>query len=184
MDIVAGVKSSSFTILVPYPGTEIGQYCSERGYFDVDPDKLVGSLFERSPLTCFTEKEKDQQKNILYLGGLAVFLGNSAKWAGRKSKALQSNLRAYHLSPLCFSVNLLSRSWQKFCGFTINLILERLIYINSFERLYLVISYILKVFTLKHYIYPVKFRNPIEGIKNFLKGFRIETSRTTSEMKK
>lgn len=184
LDIAAGVKSASFTILMPYPGTEIGQYCSERGYFDADPDKLGDSLFERSPLTCFTEEEKSQQKNILYLGGLAVFFGNSATWAGRKSKALQSSLRTYHLSFLCFGANFLGRIWQKFCSFATNLILERLIYINGFTRLYSVIFYILKVLTLKYYIFPIKFRNPVEGIRNFLKGFRIEVLRTTSKTRK
>ena len=88
LDIASGVKFASFSILMPYPGTEIATYCEEKGYYKMDPDEMSESLLERSPLSCFTEEEKDQQKNILYLGGLALFIGNFATWFGRKTEKL------------------------------------------------------------------------------------------------
>ncbi len=67
-----GIESPHFTILMPYPGTEIAAYCEQKGYFSMDVDQIGESLMNRSPLNCFTEREKDIQKNILHLGALAI----------------------------------------------------------------------------------------------------------------
>lgn len=144
LNIASHVKFSSFSILMPYPGTEIGKYCEERGYHHMDVDNFGESLLERSPLTCFTEEEKDVQKNILYLGGLAA--------------------------------------WQPWLA---NFILDRAVHWRSKRaiRLFMLIYYMVKVITLKKYIYSIKVR-PIQGLKDFLKGFRIEVLRTMPELAK
>jgi len=73
LEIAAGVRFSSRSILVPYPKTEIGRWCQEKGYYDMDIEKFGESIFERSQLSCFTDEQKDIQLNILYLSGLAVW---------------------------------------------------------------------------------------------------------------
>jgi len=145
LEIAAGVKFSSRSILMPYPGTEIGKWCEERGYFRMNVDEFGESLLERSPLSCFSEKQKDMMKNVLYLSGLAVW----QPWLAPFIKK-----RAVY--------------WQ-----------------NRFaKKLFLAIYYLVKVYTLKKYIYPIKIRNPIRGLKDFIKGFWIEVLRTMPEMKK
>lgn len=74
MSIACGIEHPHFTILMPYPGTEIATYCEQKGYFKMDVDQIGESLMNRSPLSCFTEKEKDIQKNVLHLGALAIRL--------------------------------------------------------------------------------------------------------------
>lgn len=184
LNIASGVKYVGFTILMPYPGTEIGRYCEEKGYFKMDPDTFNESLLERSPLDCFTEEEKDLQKNILYLGGLAVVFGNSATWAGRKAEKFKNYLKNRHLSLLSPLVDLAGNGWRRFCDFMVYLILEKLVYLARPNRLYLAICYLVKVFTLKYYIYSIGFTSPLQSLKNFIKGFRIEVLRTMPEMGK
>jgi anaerobic magnesium-protoporphyrin IX monomethyl ester cyclase len=65
MEIAAGVTFSSRSILVGYPGTEIGIWCKEKGYYDMDVDTFGESIFERSQLNCFTDEQKDIQVNLL-----------------------------------------------------------------------------------------------------------------------
>lgn len=144
LNIASHVKFSSFSILMPYPGTEIGRYCEEKGYHHMDVDSFGESLLERSPLSCFSEEEKDVQKNILYLGGLAA--------------------------------------WQPWLA---NFILTRAVHWRSRAaiRLYMLIYYLVKVITLKLYIYPIRVA-PLQGLKDFLKGFKIEVLRTMPEMVK
>lgn len=145
LEIAAGVKFSSRSILMPYPGTEIGKWCEEKRYFKMDVDKLGESLMERSPLDCFTEEQKDIQKNILYLSGLAVWQPWLAPFI--KNKAVH---------------------WR-----------------NRFtDKLFLAIYYLVKVYTLKSYIYPIKVKNPIRGIKDLIKGFWIEVFRALPESRK
>ncbi len=184
LDIASGVKFSSFSILMPYPGTEIGKYCEDKGYFKMDPDKMSESLMERSPLSCFTEEEKDQQKNILYLGGLALFIGNMATWFSRKMQKLDDFLSQNHLSIFCGPIRLLGRLYNWACNFLVEFILNVLTKRFEPNRLYLAIYYIIKVITLKYYIYPIKFGNALTGLKSFIKGFKIEVLRAMPEMKK
>lgn len=70
-NIEAGIHVPEFPIFHPYPGTELGNLCVEKGWFDGDYDRLHISLNNRSPLNCFTEHEKDVQANINRLGPLA-----------------------------------------------------------------------------------------------------------------
>ena len=145
MEIAAGVRFSSRSILMPYPGTEIGKYCEERGYFVMNVDEFGESLLERSPLNCFSEEQHDVMKNILYLSGLAVW----QPWLAPFIKKYAVHWR----SPLA-------------------------------KKLFLAIYYVVKVYTLKKYIYTIKIKNPIRGFKDFIKGFWIEVFRTLPEMRK
>ena len=73
MNLKCGVKFASSTILVPYPKTPIADYCEEKGYFKMDVDRFDDTtLFDKSSLSCFTEKEKDIQKNILNLANFTI----------------------------------------------------------------------------------------------------------------
>ena len=145
LEIASGVKFSSRSILMPYPGTEIGKWCEDKSYFRMNVDEFGESLLERSPLSCFSEEQKDIQKNILYLSGLAV--------------------------------------WQPWIA---PFIKNRAIYWRGAlaKKLFLVIYYLVKVYTLKAYIYPIKIKNPVRGLKDFIKGFWIEVFRTMPEMRK
>ncbi|MEK7603879.1 MAG: radical SAM protein [Patescibacteria group bacterium] len=184
LDIASGVKFASFSILMPYPGTEIGKYCEDKGYFKMDPDNMSESLLERSPLSCFSEEEKDQQKNILYLGGLALLIGNSATWFTRKVKKIDEFFSHNHLSLLCTLTGLLNKIFSAACNFMVEFILNFLTKALSPNRLYMAVYYMVKALTLKYYIYPIKFGNFFTGLKSFIKGFRIEVLRTMPEMKK
>ena len=145
LEIKAGVRFSSRSILIPYPGTEIYKYCEERGYYVMNVDEFGESLLERSPLNCFDDEQNDVMKNLLYLSGLAVW----QPWL-----ALFIKKYAVH--------------WR-----------------NRFaKKLYLAIYYVVKVYTLKKYIYTIKIKNPWRGLKDFIKGFRIEVFRTLPEMRK
>jgi len=145
IEIAAGVKFSSRSILMPYPGTEIGRWCETKGYFKMNVDEFGESLMDRSPLGCFTEEQKDIQKNILYLSGLAV-------WQPRLAPFIKK-----------YAVH-----WR-----------------NRFsEKLFLSIYYLVKVYTLKKYIYPIKIKNPIRGLKDLVKGFWIEVFRALPEARK
>ena len=145
LEIAAGVKFSSRSILMPYPGTEIGKYCEEKGYFEMNVDEFSESLLERSPLNCFTDEQNDAMKNILYLSGLAVW----QPWLAPFIKKCAVHWR----NPLA-------------------------------KKLYLAVYYVVKVYTLKKYIYPIKIKNPWRGLKDFFKGFWIEVMRTMPEMRK
>ena len=145
LEIKAGVKFSSRSILMPYPGTEIGKWCEAKGYFRMNVDEFGESLMERSPLNCFTEEQHDIMKNILYLSGLAVW----QPW-------LAPFIKKYAVH------------WQ-----------------NRFsEKLFISIYYLVKVYTLKKHIYPIKIKNPIRGIKDLIRGFWIEVFRAMPEMRK
>lgn len=145
LEIAAGVRFSSRSILMPYPGTEIGKYCEEKSYFKMNVDDFGESLLEKSPLNCFSEEQHNVMKNILYLSGLAV-------WQPWLAPFIKNH--AVH--------------WHN--GFT--------------KKLYLAIYYVVKVYTLKKYIYTIKIKNPVKGLKDFFKGFWIEVFRVMPEMRK
>jgi len=72
LNIKCKVAYADFSILMPYPKTEIGEYCIQNKIFNADISNYQMSILNRSPLTCFSEKEKDIQKNISMLGSLAI----------------------------------------------------------------------------------------------------------------
>lgn len=171
LDIASGVKFASFSILVPYPGTEIGKYCEDKGYYKMDPDTFSESLLEKSMLSCFSEKEKCQQQNILFLGGLALFIGNMATWFGRKMDKL---------GPCGKPINYI---FQKLCHRTVEFILNPMVNRFNPNRIYAAIYFTVKSLTLKYYIYTFKMSGE-EMLIYALKGFGIEVLRTMPEISK
>ena len=69
-----------FPILFPYPGTKLGEYCVEKGFFNGNFDELHASYQTDSPLSCFTRKEKMIQQNLALLGPVCMFFGGNRKW--------------------------------------------------------------------------------------------------------
>lgn len=62
---------AAFTIFTPLPGTELREICLQKNLIPkTDKPVFPRSVTDRSMLNCFTEKEKDIQKNILLLGTL------------------------------------------------------------------------------------------------------------------
>ena len=70
--IKAKVDWVEFLIFHPYPGTELGEYTIKKGYFKPDFEKFHTSYQYKSPLNCFTEREKNVQMNLGVLGPVAV----------------------------------------------------------------------------------------------------------------
>lgn len=68
---------TEYPLLFPYPGTEAGEYCKRNGLFADDYDNLTISYQNRSPMCCYTEKEKMVQQNLALLGTvLQAFAGS------------------------------------------------------------------------------------------------------------
>ena len=64
----------AYTTTEPMKGTKLYDYCLDKGYID---SSFMGDFiqnFEKSPLSCFTEKEKDIRYNIFLLGSLVAKL--------------------------------------------------------------------------------------------------------------
>lgn len=73
MNIRCKVTFAEFPICHPYPGTQLGEYCKEKGFFEANYDKIHMSYMFESPLSCFTKKEKEIQRNLSLLGTVAVW---------------------------------------------------------------------------------------------------------------
>ena len=73
MNIKARVSFAEFPIFHPYPKTELGDYCIEKGIYKPDYAGLHMSYMNKSPLSCFTEKEKNIQRNLSTLGLLVIW---------------------------------------------------------------------------------------------------------------
>jgi len=73
--IAGRVDFAQATILVPYPRTPIWDYCQKEGFLSRQGEAMNYGLFQaRSTLTCFSEKEKDLQWNMM------VFYPAMAHW--------------------------------------------------------------------------------------------------------
>ncbi len=72
LNIKCKVSYADFSILMPYPKTEIGEGCIKNKIFNMDVDNYEISILNRSPLSCFSERQKDIQKNIAMLAPLAI----------------------------------------------------------------------------------------------------------------
>lgn len=70
----SGVTWAEFPIFYPYPGTELGDRAINLGMYTPDYDKMHTSCLSVSPLNCFTEKEKNIQRNLGILASVAVVL--------------------------------------------------------------------------------------------------------------
>ncbi|MFH1369586.1 MAG: radical SAM protein [Elusimicrobiota bacterium] len=62
----------NFSIFMPYPGTDLGNYCKDKGVFNTDGDNINYGMRNTSPLTCFTERERNAQYNLCELAIVAV----------------------------------------------------------------------------------------------------------------
>jgi len=72
LNIACKASYADFPIFHPYPKTELGQLCIDKGYYDANYQTMHMSYMNRSPLNCFTEREKQIQKNISELGLVVV----------------------------------------------------------------------------------------------------------------
>ena len=68
----------------PYPGTKLGQYCVENGFFNGDFDKLSQSYQNQSPLDCFSPYEKIISQNLALLAMWCVYFGSRRNFFVRK----------------------------------------------------------------------------------------------------
>ena len=66
------VDWAEFPIFYPYPRTWLGVYTVNQGLYDANFDNMHTSYQYRSPLNCFTKKEKNVQMNLAVLGPVAV----------------------------------------------------------------------------------------------------------------
>ncbi|RQV93781.1 radical SAM protein [bacterium] len=64
----------NFSIFMPYPGTDLGDYCQRKGIYDPQKDPINYGMRNMSPLTCFSRKEIEAQYNICELAIVAVKL--------------------------------------------------------------------------------------------------------------
>jgi len=74
LDFVVKVKPDmpNFSIFMPYPGTDLGDYCRDKGIYKPDENDINYGMRNMSPLDCFSEKEKRAQYNICQLAIVAV----------------------------------------------------------------------------------------------------------------
>jgi len=72
LSIRAGATWAEFPIFFPYPGTELGDRVVGMGMYTPDYEEMHSSYMYRSPLNCFTERQKNAQMNLAVLGAVAV----------------------------------------------------------------------------------------------------------------
>jgi hypothetical protein len=72
-----GVSFGEFPILHPYPATAATEWLIKKGWFDGNYNKLHASYQNRSPLPCFTEKEKYVQQNLALLATFCLLFSGS-----------------------------------------------------------------------------------------------------------
>jgi radical SAM superfamily enzyme YgiQ (UPF0313 family) len=76
-NISANVDFAGATILVPYPGTKIWEYCDKNNLIDkssFDTLNLFFSIQKKSALNCFSKKEKNVQLNISFFFEMIIKL--------------------------------------------------------------------------------------------------------------
>ncbi len=62
----------NFSIFMPYPGTDLGDYCRNRGVYDPVHEAIDFGMRNMSPLSCFSKKEKTAQYNLCQLSIVGV----------------------------------------------------------------------------------------------------------------
>lgn len=70
----SGVTWAEFPIFYPYPGTELGDQAINLGMYTPDYNKMHTSCLSISPLNCFSDREKNIQRNLGILASVAVVL--------------------------------------------------------------------------------------------------------------
>lgn len=149
LSIKAKVHFLECPMLAPYPGTKLGKYCEENGFFDGDVNKLPQSYQNVSQLDCFTPYEKRMSQNLALLAMWCVYLGSRQNLVVRKV-----------ISPLFFGIatKLLIRLPWKWC-----------------TKLYFVMYVSLQQWLCAAEIYKPKYRSGFEVIRNgFFKRVKYE----------
>ena len=72
LSIKAKATWAEFPIFFPYPGTELGDRVISMGMYPPDYARMHTAYMYRSPLSCFTKREKHAQMNLSVLGAVAV----------------------------------------------------------------------------------------------------------------
>ena len=72
LNLKCKVQFAEFPVYHPYPKTELGEYCIKKRIFDGDFDSLHMSYQNKSPLSCFSEKQKKLQKNLSLLSAMII----------------------------------------------------------------------------------------------------------------
>ena len=62
----------NFSIFMPYPGTDLGDYCRKVGIFDPERDGIDYGMRNMSSLSCFSDREKKAQYNLCQLAIVVV----------------------------------------------------------------------------------------------------------------
>jgi len=62
----------NFCTFMPYPGTDLGDYCADAGIYNPEQDSIDYGIKNTSPLRCFSEKEKEVRYNLCQLAIVAV----------------------------------------------------------------------------------------------------------------
>ena len=62
----------NFSIFMPYPGTDLGDYCKKAGIYDPVRETIDFGMRNMSPLSCFSAKEKIAQYNLCQLAIVGV----------------------------------------------------------------------------------------------------------------
>jgi len=84
---------AEFLTLFPYPGTKATDWCEARGDFDGDFAKLHASYQTKSPLSCFSEEEKEVIQNLTLIGTfLTLFWGSRNRFIQRLARPMTSVL--------------------------------------------------------------------------------------------
>jgi radical SAM superfamily enzyme YgiQ (UPF0313 family) len=74
MSIKVKATWAEFPIFYPYPQTELGDRVIDMGMYSPDYEKMHTSYQSSSRLSCFTEEEKNVQRNLTVLGSVATVL--------------------------------------------------------------------------------------------------------------
>ena len=72
LNLKCKVSFAEFPIFHPYPRTELGDFCMKEGIYSHHYEDLHMSYMNRSPLSCFTERQKNIQRNLSRLGNLVL----------------------------------------------------------------------------------------------------------------
>lgn len=100
---------AAFTIFTPFSGTQLHRYCRQKKWLPKTKRPVFPrSTTDRSMLNCFTEKEKDIQRNIMLLGPLA----NGSPWL---RKIILKWLIYLPPNKLFFYLSFLVRNYYNYC---------------------------------------------------------------------
>ncbi len=99
-NLETGATMSEYPILFPYPKTEIGEYCRRNGFFSGSFENFTISYQNKSPMSCFSEKEKMVQQNLALLGTVLQ------AFAGSKNSLIRKMIPALRFLAIKFLIKL------------------------------------------------------------------------------